>query len=400
MSRSLLVLATGLAVSDVLMAVIGGRHAVVLSSEILLPIGLAALLVGQAADAGPLRPRTLRGRFELGLALALGQLLAALAIGAALMFVSADDAWMTIGTLLFAALVAIRAAQLLSREVVQDIGAIRAGLLAVGSGERDVTITARSSTELAELASAANDMIAALRREERHRDAADAARRQVIAAVSHDLRTPLTALALLTQALDDDLVDAETARRYVQTMDANVRALGGLIDDVFELSQLDAADRAWSTEAVQLEELIEQAVSAACPEADASSVAVGTAVAPDLVPARANAEKLRRVLANLLQNAIQHTPPDGTVLVSARHQGDALEVAVADSGAGIAAGDRHRVFEPFYRGAGEASRSRAGSGLGLAIAQAIVEAHGGRIWLADATRGTRVCFTVPAITGP
>lgn len=395
MRRSLLVLALALAIVCVIMALIGGAHAVVVSVEILLPLGLAALLIAQAADAGRLRLGTLRQRFGLGLALALGQLLAALAIGAAAMFVSPHDAWATIGIVLFAALIAARAAQVLLRGILADVSAIREGLRAVEQGEREVTIAADSSSELADLADAANRMIAALRSEERSRDAAEATRRQVIAAVSHDLRTPLTSLRLLTQALDDELVDPETARRYIRTMGANVRALGTLIDDLFELSRLNAGDFAWSTEAVPLAELVQETVLTMRAQAEAQGVLVSTKIAADLAPARANPEKLERVLANLLQNAIHHTPPDGSVLVTAQRANGNVEIEVADTGDGIAAADRPRVFEPFYRGGSEAARTRAGSGLGLAIARAIVEAHGGRIWLAEAAEGTRVRVALP-----
>jgi signal transduction histidine kinase len=395
MRRSLLVLALALAIACVVMAIIGGSHAVVVSVEILLPLGLAALLIAQAGDSGRLRLGTLRHRFQLGLALGLGQLLAALAIGAAAMFVSPHDAWATIGILLFAALIAARAAQVLLRGVLADVGSIREGLRAVEGGEREVLIAADSSSELADLAGAANRMIASLRSEERARDAAEATRRQVIAAVSHDLRTPLTSLRLLTQALDDELVDPETARRYVQTMGANVRALGTLIDDLFELSRLNAGDFAWSTQAVPLAELVQETVLAMRAQAEAQGVLVRARIAANLAPARANPEKLERVLANLLQNAIHHTPPDGSVLVTAQRANGNVEIEVADTGEGISAADRPRVFEPFYRGGSEAARTRAGSGLGLAIARAIVEAHGGRIWLAEAAQGTRVRLALP-----
>jgi signal transduction histidine kinase len=395
MIRSLLVFGAALATACAVMAAIGGSHAVLVTVEILVPIGLLALLLAQAADARRLGLRTLRHRFQLGLALALGQLLAALAIGAAVMFVSPHDAWATIGILLFAALIAGRAAQLLSHGVVRDIDAIGEGLRAVRRGERDVQIQATSSEELSGLADSANLMIETLRSEEHARDSADAARRQVIAAVSHDLRTPLSALALLTEALDDDLVDAETAKRYVQTMGTHVRSLGTLIDDLFELSRLDAGDFAWTTEAVPLAELIGEMVVAMGAEADARGVAVRATIAADLAPARANPEKLQRVMANLLQNAIHHTPPDGSVLITAQRSNGSVEIEVADTGDGIAAEDRSKVFEPFYRGGSEAARTRAGSGLGLAISRAIVEAHGGRIWLGEAAEGTRVRFTLP-----
>lgn len=395
MRRSLLVLAFALAASDAIMALIGGAHAVLLSSEILLPLGLVALLIAQAADGELLELHTLRRRFELGLGLALGQLLAALVIGAAVMFVSGHDAWATIGVLVFAALVAIRAAQLLSMGVVADVRAIRDGLRAVGGGARDVRVTATSSRELADLAGAANNMIQALRAEESRRDAAEGARRQVIAALSHDLRTPLTSLQLLAQALDDGLVDADTAKRYVHTMSANVRALGALVDDLFEFSRLGAADLEWSMQAVPLAKLIGEAIAALRPEADARKVQMSAELAPGLPAAHADPEKLGRVLANLLQNAIRHTPPDGSVLVRAQSADEAVQIDIADNGEGIAAQDRARVFEPFYRGGREVARTRAGAGLGLAIARAIVEAHGGRIWLGDSYPGTRVCFTLP-----
>jgi signal transduction histidine kinase len=395
-----LVLALALAPACAVMAALGGVHAAVATAEILAPVGLVALAVAQLADAQRLRPATatLRRRFELGVGLALGQLLAAVAIGAAVMYVSPHDAWMTIAIVLFAAVVATRAAQLLWRGAARDVRAIRDGLQAVERGERAVQIEARSGRELAELAGAANRMIAALAAEERSRDAADAARRQVIAAVSHDLRTPLSSLRLLAQALEDELVDAQTARRYVSTMGANVRTLGALIDDLFELSCLDAGEVAWSTGEVDVRTLVDEAIELVRPSMEAAGVVLRAELPAGAVQAQANADRMRRVLANLLQNAIHHTPRDGSVAVRASAAGDGagVEVEVADSGAGIALEDRPHVFEPFYRGGLQAARTGPGAGLGLAIARAIVEAHGGRIWLGETAAGTRVCFTLPA----
>jgi signal transduction histidine kinase len=396
----LAVLVLALAPACAVMAALGGADAVRGTVEILLPVGLVALALAQLADGGHLRLATLRRRFGLGVGLALGQLLAAVAIGAVAMYVSPHDAWMTVAIVLFAAVVATRAAQLLLRGVVGDVQAVSDGLHALERGERDVQIEARSGRELADLAATANRMIAALAAEERARDAAEAARRQVIAAVSHDLRTPLTSLGLLTQALDDDLVDAATARRYVRTMGVNVRALSALIDDLFELSRLDGGDVAWSTEAVALAELVSETIELVRPETETAGVAVSARLPGDLAPAQCNPDKLRRVLVNLLQNAIRNTPPDGSVAITAAAAGGTVEVEVADTGAGIAERDRPHVFEPFYRGGDDAARTRPGSGLGLAVSRAIVEAHGGRIWLADAALGTRVRFTLPCAAGP
>jgi signal transduction histidine kinase len=395
MKRSLLTLLGALAAACAVMALIGGAHAVALTSAILLPVGLVALLLAHAADAGRLRMSTLSHRFQLGIGLALGQLLAALMIGAAVMFVSPHDAWMTAGILLFAAVIAARAAQILLHDVVADVSSVSRDLHSVGQGEREVHVQARSGKELSDLADSANTMIATLRSEERSRDDADAARRQVIAAVSHDLRTPLTSLQLLAQALDDDLVDPATARKYVTSMGANVRALGTLVDDLFEFSRLNAGDFAWTTEAVPLAGIVAEMVEAIRLEAETRRVAVHAEIPSDLHPARANPEQLGRVLANLLTNAIRHTPPDGSVLVRAHQRNGAAEIEVSDTGNGIAAADQPRIFEPFYRGGNQAARTSSGSGLGLAIARTIVEAHGGRIWLAEARTGTRICFTLP-----
>jgi signal transduction histidine kinase len=395
MRRSLLTLLGALAATCAVMALIGGAHAVTITSAILLPVGLVALLLAHAADARRLRMSTLSHRFQLGIGLALGQLLAALMIAAAVMFVSPEDAWTTAGILLFAAVIAARAAQILLRDVVADVGSVSHGLHSVGQGEREVHVKARSGRELSDLANAANTMIETLRSEERSRDEADAARRQVIAAVSHDLRTPLASLQLLAQALDDDLVDPATARKYVKTMGANVRALSTLVDDLFELSRLNAGDFAWTTQAVPLAEIVTEMVEAIRLEAETRRVAVHAEIPNDLHPARANPEQLGRVLANLLTNAIRHTPPDGSVLVRAHQRDGAAEIEVSDTGEGIAAADQPRVFEPFYRGGDQAARTSSGSGLGLTIARTIVEAHGGRIWLAEARTGTRICFTLP-----
>jgi signal transduction histidine kinase len=130
-------------------------------------------------------------------------------------------------------------------------------------------------------------------------------------------------------------------------------------------------------------------------QADAKHVAVRASLPAGLQPVRGNPERLQRVLFNLIQNAIRHTPADGSVTVMAEPGGAGVEVEVADTGEGLAPGARERAFEPFYRGGEGAARSGEGTGLGLTICRAIVEAHGGRIWLAESSRGARVRFSLP-----
>ena len=145
---------------------------------------------------------------------------------------------------------------------------------------------------------------------------------------------------------------------------------------------------------VELGELIDEAVVAMGATARDRGVTISAELPAGGLAASANAEKVQRVLFNLIQNAIRHTPADGSITVRAKGGPGGVEVEVADSGEGVPAGEGERVFEAFYRG--EGSRSEDGAGLGLAISRAIVEAHGGRIWLEDGHPGTRVRFTLPA----
>lgn len=228
--------------------------------------------------------------------------------------------------------------------------------------------------------------------EERSRRQIEDARRQMVAAVSHDLRTPLASLRLLVEAIDDGVATGETRERYLREMRAHVETLTALIDDLFELSRIEAGEISWTMERIELGRLIDETVAAMRVPAEARGVSLAAELPAGGVSAQANPEKLQRVLLNLIQNAIHHTPADGSVTVRARTAPGGVEVEVADDGEGIPAGEGERVFEAFYRG--DESRSDDGAGLGLAISRAIVEAHGGRIWLEDGSPGTEVHFTL------
>jgi signal transduction histidine kinase len=230
--------------------------------------------------------------------------------------------------------------------------------------------------------------------EERTRREVEEARRQLVAAASHDLRTPLASLRLLVESIDDGVATGETRDRYLAEVRTHVAVLSDLIDDLFELSRIEAGDISWTMRQVELGELIGDTVAAMRAPAAERGVRIAADLPADDVLARANAEKVQRVLFNLIQNAIRHTPADGSITVRARPHGDRVEVEVADDGEGIPAGAGDRVFEAFYRG--DAARGEDGAGLGLAISRAIVEAHGGRIWLEEGAPGTRVHFTLPA----
>ena len=385
--RSLAILLATVTVLAGVVAVVYGIRDGALVWLGLAVLGAAVLGLAHALARRRRRLGSMRRQFTIGVAIAVGQLVLLAAGAAQLMFVSAHDALLLMVVVVFAGVIAVRAAQLLATSAMQDVEALRDTLVAVGEGSRAPAAVSGSADELAELASAANTAILKLER-------AETARHNLIAAVSHDLRTPITSLRLLAEAVGDDIVDAPTRRGYLDQMRTHIEALSALIDDLFELSRLQAGDIQWTIQQVPLGQLVEEAVDALQAQADAKGVSVHADVRAQEL-ARANPEKVQRVLFNLIQNAIRHTPADGSVTVLAEATDGRVEIEVADTGDGIGADDRPRVFDPFYRGGSEAARTRAGAGLGLAISRAIVEAHGGRIWLADSPTGTRVRFSLP-----
>jgi signal transduction histidine kinase len=236
---------------------------------------------------------------------------------------------------------------------------------------------------------------AVMREEARRRERSiDAQRRDLVTAVSHDLRTPLASLRAMAEAIDDAVVrDPTTLRRYAGEMRRSAEVLTTLVDDLFELVQLESGAISLAAEQARLTEVVEAALAACHAQALEKGLVVETLLdGAAQVPCSPH---LGRVLQNLLQNAIRHTPADGTVRVEARQGGGVLQVAVEDSGQGIAKADMERVFEPFWRG--DAARSEDGSGLGLAVSRRIVEALGGEISVrSEPSHGARFEVVLPA----
>jgi signal transduction histidine kinase len=397
---SALVLVVAVVVACVAMAIFtgGGMNSVRDTAELVLPAGIIWLALVHAS-VRVRRLGTFRLQYALAVASAVGVSLIAVFWTADRMFVSDHDAGVLASLMLFAGVIGARIATLLADRTAHDVERLGIGLGTFAAGDLSHRIEPAGPRELQDLAVSANEMAAELERMRSERDDADRARRNLIASVSHDLRTPLTSLRLLVEAIDDGVVEgpADTADA-LRRAKGHVTTLSTLVDDLFELARLEAGDISWTLSQVGVAELIDETVEAFRPLAEQKGLMLTESVPSNVAPLRGNPEKLQRVLYNLVQNAVRHTPQDGTV--SLRVEGDAgfVRIEVADDGEGIPPEQAEQVFERFFRG-GDGARNGTGAGLGLSISRAIVEAHGGRIWVEPREgRGSRVIFTVPAAT--
>jgi signal transduction histidine kinase len=267
---------------------------------------------------------------------------------------------------------------------------------AIGSGASAPAPPEDLSRELVGLARELRRMDEMLGESRDRERAVETSRRELVAWVSHDLRTPLAGIRAMAEALEDGVVvDAETVNRYHQRLRIEADRLTGMVDDLFELSRIHAGALRLQLERVPLGDLVSDALAAADPLASAKGVRLRGAVAG--APAVAvSVDEVSRVLRNLLHNAIRHTPSDGTVEVESGADATYAYVAVHDACGGIPEQDIDRVFDVAFRG--EAARTPAhggGAGLGLAIARGIVEAHSGDITVENAGAGCRFLVRLP-----
>jgi two-component system, OmpR family, sensor histidine kinase SaeS len=224
------------------------------------------------------------------------------------------------------------------------------------------------------------------------------ARQGLIAAVSHDLRTPLASLRVMVEAISDGIAtEPDTIRRYVKAMERETVNLGRLIDDLFEISRLDAGQVSLRLAPSAISTLVLETCESMNAQAAVRGVMLSPRVDFSIDPVLVDPDQIQRVLYNLVQNAIRHTPEDGSIVVEVLDLGPSVQVNVSDTGEGIRAEDLPHVFDRFYRG--DKARTRdtgGGAGLGLAIAKRLIETHGGRIWVAQPPGGGSVfSFTLP-----
>jgi signal transduction histidine kinase len=341
-----------------------------------------------------LRRTSLRQRYvaiaAVGTLVALGNVVALTQA----MFVSAHAARVLVVVLVYASAAGLAAAFAAARASASAVDRITGTADRIGHGDLSARVgELDEGPELDRLATTLDLMAERLQALRDQEQRVERTRRDLITAVSHDLRTPLANLRAMAEAIDDGVVeDPVTLRRYAREMRGAVGRLSTLIDDLFELVQVDSVSIGAEADRVSLEAVVTSAVATVETDAGDKGVRVDADIrgAQD-VPCSPH---LSRVLQNLLVNAVRHTPPAGAVHVEARRSNGTLRLAVRDSGEGIPREDLPFVFDPFYRV--DASRAGNGAGLGLALADRIVRALGGEITVAsELERGASFDVVVP-----
>jgi len=275
----------------------------------------------------------------------------------------------------------------LSRRILAPVKALTTAAQRLGRGDFSQRVQVKDRSELGELATTFNSMANDLERTEH-------LRRNMVADVAHELRTPLSNIRGYLEAVRDGVIksDADTIR----SLDEESTLLSRLVDDLQELSLAEAGELRLVCQAENVGELIKQAVAAVQAQAVAKGVSVSTNLPDKLPPVKIDSHRISQVLSNLLENAVAHTAKGDSITLAARQQGNWLEVSVADTGEGIPPEDLPSIFERFYRVDKSRTRATGGSGLGLTIAKRLVEAHGGTIKVqSELGKGSRFTFALP-----
>ncbi len=200
----------------------------------------------------------------------------------------------------------------------------------------------------------------------------------------------------ILEALSDGVVEEpETVKRYLNTAQRDVRSLSALIDDLFQMAQLDAGGIPLEKEKASLADLISDTLESFSELASRQNITLDGSVDSNVDPVLMDTQRIGRVLNNLIGNALRHTPAGEKVEVRVKRSGLGVEVTVRDSGEGIRPEDLPKIFESFYRGEKSRSRATGGAGLGLAISRGIVQAHGGEIKVESQPGDTCFVFTIP-----
>jgi signal transduction histidine kinase len=358
---------------------------------------LFGLMAGGIVFAGLLLPRLATRMRSLKVSIVLLGLTALLILTAATvvagrqMFISTHDLSLFLVILGFGVVAALAFGLDVSHALTEDLARIGETSSAIASGELTIRTGVERHDEAGRLARDVDAMAQALEETESARSREESARRTFFAAISHDLRTPLASMRVAVEALRDGLV--EEPDRYFGSLEADIDALSRLVDDVFLLARLEAGDIPLEREEIDLTEIADEAIEVFRP------IAVGRGLqlrleADRRVLAIGSGRALSRVVRNLIDNAIRHSPESGEVVVRVSNGSFAI-CKVTDQGPGFSTGFVDQAFDSFSRDDLSRGRDQGGAGLGLAIARGYVIALDGQIW-ADPGPGGAVSFRLPA----
>ena len=291
---------------------------------------------------------------------------------------------------LAAMVVAVLLSLLFSRNVIVPVQAMSTATQRIADGHYDERVPVNGADELAQLAMHFNQMAEKLNQVE-------SMRRQLIGDVSHELRTPLTAIKGSMEGLMDGILPPND-ETFLQ-IHAEADRLNRLVDDLQELSRVEARAYKLDLRPVDVSSLVHTVTKRLGPRFESKHISLGMELPPDLPRILADEDRVIQILTNLTGNALQYTPERGKITISAKRLNDEVQISILDTGIGISPEHLSQIFDRFYRV--DKSRSRqagGGSGIGLTIARALVEAHGGRIWVESAGdgNGSTFAFTLPA----
>lgn len=354
---------------------------------------LLAILAAPAivtAALVPLLGRWVSSRASVaGAALVVG--LCSLALGAVTtsaasnqMFLSSHDYRLFLVVLVLSCGIALVVGSQLTRPLARDIARVGDVAQQVAAGDLGARTGVQRNDEVGRTAAAVDEMVHALQAAADERERLAAARQMLFTSIGHDLRTPLAAMRAAIESLQDGV--APDPQRYLGVVGTELDNVEALLDQLVEFARIEAGQRARVVETVSVTELAHEAIEALTPVADQRQVALElhASTSADIT---ANSLDISRVLRNLIENAIRHSPAGTSAAVVITTDTDGITVVVADHGEGFPAEFRDHAFDPFTR-ADPARATRTGhAGLGLAITRALVQQHGGRVWLGDGPGG-------------
>lgn len=318
-------------------------------------------------------------------------------VTARLMFASPHDLQLAAVLLIFAAGIAMLLGFFFSSGITRRIETLKNTAHHLAEGDLSARSPIEGFDEIASLAGSINHMADQLQKADAVQRELNDLRRELVAWATHDLQTPLAAIRVQVEALADGMVDdPATAQRYLRTTQRQVNELSMLIDDLFQVAQIDAGGLIIQPKPCSLSDLISDALESFSALARERQVTLDGRADAGVDPVNLDALRIGRLLSNLIGNALRHTPPGGSVTVCAWREDQQVAITVSDTGEGISQADLPHVFDRFYRGEKSRNRGMGGAGLGLSIAQGIVKAHGGDITVESRPdHGTRFLIRLP-----